>query len=48
MRFNLNECVINENQSIKNALLKLEQNNLGMVISCDGNGKTVGILPALI
>ena len=44
MRFNLNECVINENQSIKNALLKLEQNNLGMVISCDGNGKTVGIL----
>ena len=44
MRFNLNECMINENEPIKNALLKLEQNSLGIVMSHDDNRKTVGVL----
>ena len=44
MHFNLNECVISEEQSIRNAFLKIEQNGLGMVMSYDSNGKTVGVL----
>jgi D-glycero-alpha-D-manno-heptose-7-phosphate kinase len=44
MHFNLNECVISENESIRNALLRIEKNSLGMVMSYDVNGKTVGVL----
>ena len=44
MHFNLNECVISENESIRNALLRIEKNSLGMVVSYDVNGKTVGVL----
>ena len=44
MHFNLNECMINEKEPIKNALLKLEQNSLGIVMSHDDNRKTVGVL----
>ena len=44
MHFNLNECIISEIEPIRNALLKIEQNSLGMVCSCDGNGKIVGFL----
>ena len=44
MHFNLNECMINEKEPIKNALLKLEQNSLGIVMSHDDNRKIVGVL----
>ena len=44
MQFNLNECMINEKEPIKNALLKLEKNSLGIVMCHDDNRKTVGVL----
>ena len=44
MHFNLKECVISETQSIKTALLQIERNSLGMVLSYDDNKKIVGFL----
>lgn len=43
MSFDLKNCVINENQSIRTALLKLELNTLGMVLTQDDNAKTIGL-----
>ena len=44
MHFNLADCVISETQSIKSALIQIEKNTLGMVLSYDDNEKIVGIL----